>query len=458
MTIQTNRNPIWQQRLSAYEERLQTPTPVVVEGKLTRMAGLTLEAKGCEAAVGDRCLIKAPTGVSIEAEVVGFSGEKLFLMPIGSINGLAPGSRVIPIGRAGDVPVGYGLLGRVLDGAGRPLDGRGPLKVDETFPLHGRTINPLDRHPIHEPLDVGVRAINTLLSVGGGQRLGLFAPSGVGKSVLMGMMTRFTSADVIVVGLIGERGREVKEFIDHILDDDARARSVVVATPADMPPLMRMHGAATATSIAEYFRDQGKHVLLLMDSLTRYAQAHREIALAIGEPPATRGFPPSVFAQLPNLVERAGNGDKGGGSITAFYTVLMEGDGNSDPVAESARAILDGHIVLSRSLAESGHFPAIDIEASISRAMNQVTTTEHQQTAREFRHYYSLYEQNKDLLNVGAYKAGSNPDLDRAIELQPYLQGFLRQGMDEKVSLQESLDQLATIIESQIQHEVEAVE
>ncbi len=445
-----DRNPIWKQRLSEYEERLQEPAPIVVEGSLTRMAGLTLEAEGCEAAVGDRCLIKAHTGKSIEAEVVGFAGEKLFLMPIGSINGLAPGSRVIPIGRAGDVPVGYGLLGRVLDGTGRPLDGRGPLKVDETFPLQGRTINPLDRYPIHEPLDVGVRAINTLLSVGGGQRLGLFAPSGVGKSVLLGMMTRFTSADVIVVGLIGERGREVKEFIDHILDDDARARSVVVATPADMPPLMRMHGAATATSIAEYFRDQGKHVLLLMDSLTRYAQAHREIALAIGEPPATRGFPPSVFAQLPHLVERAGNGEQGGGSITAFYTVLMEGDGNSDPVAESARAILDGHIVLSRSLAESGHFPAIDIEASISRAMTQITTAEHQKVARDFRHYFSLYEQNKDLLNVGAYKPGSNPDLDRAIELQPYLQGFLRQGMNEKVSLQESLDQLTTIIASQV--------
>ncbi len=448
--IQTNRNPIWKQRLSGYEKRLQTASPVVVEGKLTRMAGLTLEAEGCEAAVGDRCLIKAKNGGSIEAEVVGFEGEKLFLMPIGSISGLAPGSRVIPSGRAGDVPVGYGLLGRVLDGSGRPLDGRGPLKVDETFPLHGRTINPLDRHPIHEPLDVGVRAINTLLSVGGGQRLGLFAPSGVGKSVLMGMMTRFTSADVIVVGLIGERGREVKEFIDHILDDDARARSVVVATPADMPPLMRMHGAATATSIAEYFRDQGKHVLLLMDSLTRYAQAHREIALAIGEPPATRGFPPSVFAQLPNLVERAGNGEEGGGSITAFYTVLMEGDGNSDPVAESARAILDGHIVLSRDLAESGHFPAIDIEASISRAMNQVTTPDHQKSSRDFRHYFSLYEKNKDLLNVGAYKAGSNPDLDRAIQLQPYLQSFLRQGIDEKVTLQESLDQLTMIIESEL--------
>lgn len=461
---QVNRNSIWQERLTPYKERLHFASPIVVEGKLTRMAGLTLEAEGCEAAVGDRCLIKAPSGKSIEAEVVGFSGEKLFLMPIGSITGLAPGSRVIPIGKAGDVPVGYGLLGRVIDGMGHPLDDRGPLDVEEHFPLHGRKINPLKRHPIHEPLDVGVRAINTLLSVGSGQRLGLFAPSGVGKSVLLGMMTRFTSADVIVVGLIGERGREVKEFIDHILDDDARKRSVVVATPADMPPLMRMHGAATATSIAEYFRDQGKHVLLLMDSLTRYAQAHREIALAIGEPPATKGFPPSVFAQLPNLVERAGNADQGGGSITAFYTVLMEGDGNSDPVAESAKAILDGHIVLSRSLAESGHFPAIDIEASISRAMNQVTSAEHQQTARDFRHYFSLYEQNKDLLNVGAYKRGSNPDLDRAIELQPYLQAFLQQRMDEKVSLQESLDQLSMIIQAKIppqgssQNQVEVTE
>ena len=446
-------NAVWQKHFQKYISRLQTPSPVIVEGKLTRMAGLTLEAVGCQSAVGDRCLIKTNSGKSIEAEVVGFAGEKLFLMPIGAIDGLAPGSRVIPIGRAGDVPVGYGLLGRVIDGTGRPLDEKGPLRVDEKFPLQGRSINPLKRHPIDEPLDVGVRAINTLLSVGGGQRLGLFAPSGVGKSVLLGMMTRFTNADVIVVGLIGERGREVKEFIDHILDDDARKRSVVVATPADMPPLMRMHGAAVATSIAEYFRDQGKHVLLLMDSLTRYAQAHREIALAIGEPPATRGFPPSVFAQLPHLVERAGNGDQGGGSITAFYTVLMEGDGNSDPVAESARAILDGHVVLSRRLAESGHFPAIDIEASISRAMNQVTSADHQQKARQFRHYFSLYEQNKDLLNVGAYKAGSNPDLDRAIQLHPGLQGFLRQGMNEKVSLQESLDQLSLIMQKSIKQE-----
>lgn len=444
--LNVDRKPIWQAHLTDCMERLQKAAPVVVEGKLTRMAGLTLEAEGCEAAVGDRCLIKSHSGRSTEAEVVGFEGEKLFLMPIGSIDGLAPGSRVIPIGRAGDVPVGYQLLGRVIDGSGRPLDGKGPLRTDEKFPLNGRSINPLKRHPIHDPLDVGVRAINTLLSVGGGQRLGLFAPSGVGKSVLLGMMTRFTSADVIVVGLIGERGREVKEFIDHILDDEARKRSVVVATPADMPPLMRMHGAAVATSIAEYFRDQGKHVLLLMDSLTRYAQAHREIALAIGEPPATRGFPPSVFAQLPHLVERAGNGDAGGGSVTAFYTVLMEGDGNSDPVAESARAILDGHVYLSRRLAESGHFPAIDIEASISRAMNQITSAEHQSSARNFRHYFSLYEQNKDLLNVGAYKPGSNADLDRAISLQGDLQRFLRQGVDEKVSWQESLDHLNRIL------------
>lgn len=444
-----NRNPIWQARLSDYLQRLETPSPIVVEGKLTRMAGMTLEAEGCEAAVGDRCIIKAHSGSSIEAEVVGFAGEKLFLMPTGSIDGLAPGSRVIPIGRASDVAVGYGLLGRVIDGSGRPLDELGPIRTDEKLPLKGRAINPLKRNPIHKPLDVGVRAINTLLSVGGGQRLGLFAPSGVGKSVLLGMMTRFTSADVIVVGLIGERGREVKEFIDHILDDEARKRSVVVATPADMPPLMRMHGAAVATSVAEYFRDQGQHVLLLMDSLTRYAQAHREIALSIGEPPATRGFPPSVFAQIPNLVERAGNGEEGGGSITAFYTVLMEGDGNSDPVAESARAILDGHIVLSRSLAESGHFPAIDIEASISRAMNQITTPEHQQLAREFRHYFSLYEKNKDLLNVGAYQPGSNPELDRAILLQSHLQNFLQQGIYEEVSLQGSLDQLSSILTAQ---------
>ncbi len=333
----------------------------------------------------------------------------------------------------------------MIDGAGRPLDGRGPLRLDERQPLAGKFVNPLDRAPIREPLDVGVRSINALLTVGRGQRIGLFAGSGVGKSVLLGMMTRYTNADIIVVGLVGERGREVKEFIDDSLGPEGLARAVVVATPADNPPLMRMHGATIATAIAEYFRDQGKHVLLLMDSLTRYAQAQREIALTIGEPPATRGYPPSVFARLPQLVERAGMGVGGRGSITAFYTVLTEGDDTNDPVADSARAILDGHIVLSRRLAERGQYPAVDIEASISRLMSVVAAPEHYALARQFRHYYSLYEQNQDLFNVGAYQAGTNPELDRAVELRGLLTAYMRQDPLQPVASQAAVEQLATI-------------
>jgi len=292
---------------------------------------------------------------------------------------------------------------------------------------------------------VGVRSINALLTVGRGQRIGLFAGSGVGKSVLLGMMTRYTNADIIVVGLVGERGREVKEFIDDSLGPEGLARAVVVATPADNPPLMRMHGATMATAIAEYFRDQGKHVLLLMDSLTRYAQAQREIALTIGEPPATRGYPPSVFARLPQLVERAGMGVGGRGSITAFYTVLTEGDDNNDPVADNARAILDGHIVLSRRLAERGQYPAIDIEASISRLMTAVAAPEHYQLARQFKHYYSLYEQNQDLFNVGAYQPGSNPELDRAVQLRELLTSFMRQDPLQPVGSQQAIEGLSAI-------------
>jgi len=305
-------------------------------------------------------------------------------------------------------------------------------------PLTGRAINPLSREPIREPLDVGVGAINALLSVGRGQRMGLFAGSGVGKSVLLGMMTRYTNADVIVVGLIGERGREVKEFVQNILGEEGLARSVVVATPADNSPLMRMHGAMLATRVAEHFRDQGKQVLLLMDSLTRFAQAQREVALAIGEPPATKGYPPSVFAKLPQLVERAGTGDRGG-SITAFYTVLVEGDDHNDPIADAARAILDGHVVLSRELAEAGHYPAIDIEASISRVMVDVVAPEHEQVARRFKQIYSTYRQNKDLINVGAYQAGSDPQIDEAIVMYPQLTGFLKQHMREQVTWNDSL-------------------
>jgi flagellum-specific ATP synthase len=307
-------------------------------------------------------------------------------------------------------------------------------------------INPLARRPIKQPIDVGVRTINSVLTVGQGQRMGLFAGSGVGKSVLLGMMTRGTNADVIVVGLVGERGREVKEFIEEILGPEGRARSVVVAAPADAPPLMRLKGCETAVTIAEYFRDQGLNVLLLLDSVTRYAMAQREIALAVGEPPATKGYPPSVFAKLPALIERAGNGSDGQGSITAFFTVLSEGDDMQDPIADAARAILDGHIVLSRELADAGHYPAIDIEKSISRVMPQVTSETHLQHARVLKQIYSLYQQNKDLITLGAYQTGSDPMLDKTIEMMPGINHFLQQGMTDVIPYDEGLVSLAKIL------------
>lgn len=435
-----------QRSLQQAAERLADVQTIVVEGRLTRMVGLTLEAVGLRANVGARCMVENSDGDTIEAEVVGFAGEKLYLMPTGPIRGIGPNAKVTPTGSAYEAAVSDGLLGRVVDGAGIPLDGKGPIAVQARIPLAGRPINPMTRRPIREPLDVGVRAINSILTVGRGQRMGLFAGSGVGKSVLLGMMTRFTSADVIVVGLIGERGREVKEFIENILGAEGMERAVVVAAPADTTPVMRLHGAALATSIAEYFRDKGLDVLLLMDSLTRYAQAQRELALAIGEPPATKGYPASVFAKLPQLVERAGNGDVGGGSITAFYTVLTEGDDQQDPIADSARAILDGHVVLTRRLAEAGHYPAIDIEASISRAMNEIADEPHQLTARTFKRIYSTYEQNRDLISVGAYVKGSNPQIDEAIRLYPHLTEFLQQGINEPVTLQQSLQELADVV------------
>ncbi len=447
--LASKRNRIWRTRLGECKERVSENRGLVVEGKLTRMVGLTLEAVGCRAAIGGQCDVITGNEGRIEAEVVGFSDGSLYLMPTGDIRGLEQDARVVPTGRVCEAMVGDHLLGRVIDGAGRPLDGKGPVHTVERRSLTGRNYNPLARTPIRQPLDVGIRAINALLSVGRGQRLGLFAGSGVGKSVLLGMMTRYTNADITVVGLIGERGREVKEFVENILGKEGLSRAVVVAVPADNPPLRRMHGAMLATSIAEHFRDQGKHVLLLMDSLTRYAQAQREIALAIHEPPATKGYPPSVFAKLPQLVERAGNGDHGGGSITAFYTVLTEGDDQNDPIADAARAILDGHIVLSRRLAESGHYPAIDIEASISRAMNDITGSDHQQAARAFKQLYSLYRQNQDLISVGAYESGSNEEIDAAIAAMPILESFLRQEMTTPITLEQSHADMMALFDSQ---------
>ena len=410
------------------------------------MVGLTLEAAGCQAAVGDRCVIVTSDDQHVDAEVVGFAGDRLFLMPTGDMHGLKPDARVMPRPHAGAVPVGPKLLGRVIDGAGQPLDGLGPIEAATRLRLTGTPINPLARQPITQPLDVGVRAINGLLTVGRGQRIGLFAGSGVGKSVLLGMMARYTAADVIVVGLIGERGREVKEFIEHILGRDGLARAVVVAAPADHPPLMRLHGAWLATAIAEYFRDQGANVLLIMDSLTRFAQAQREIGLAIGEPPATKGYPPSVFARLPQLVERAGNGESGDGSITAFYTVLAEGDDQNDPIADAARAILDGHIVLSRRIADAGHYPAIDVEASVSRVMHDIVADEHLALARRLRQTSALYEHNRDLIAIGAYQRGSDPRIDAAIAHWPQIESYLRQDMHERVGFADSVAQLHAVI------------
>ncbi len=439
--------------------------PLQVSGRVTRVAGLVMEAVGLKLAVGSACTIPLANGSRVEAEVVGFDGERLFLMPQSDVEGIVPGTRVFPVeapvprpgqvdhprrrpsDRARHLPVGPELLGRVVDGAGRALDGLGAIHTRASGPINVRPANPLDRAPIVDTLDVGIRAINSMLTVGRGQRLGLFAGSGVGKSVLLGMMARYTTADVIVVGLIGERGREVKEFIEQILGEEGLKRSVVVAAPADTPPLMRLQGAAYATAIAEHFRDAGQNVLLIMDSLTRYAMAQREIALAIGEPPATKGYPPSVFAKLPILVERAGNGLDGGGSITAFYTVLTEGDDQQDPIADSARAILDGHIVLDRRLAESGHYPAIDIEQSISRAMHTITSTAHQQQSRKLKQLYSRYQRARDLISVGAYAHGSDPQLDQAIALHEKIEEFLRQEIPEKVGMLESLGQLTALFD-----------
>ncbi|MGB7421891.1 MAG: flagellar protein export ATPase FliI [Comamonas sp.] len=465
MPIETSQ--AWKDFMCRARARAGADVTLAAQGTLTRLTGLVLEAVGLRVPVGAQCLVYQGAQEPVLAEVVGFAADKAFLMPAGDIHGLSSGASVVPaqayvpplrLGAAAPqepqpsgvgvlrLPLGDGLLGRVVDAQGEPLDHLGALEHVAARPLAREPINAMERAPVREPLDTGVRAINALLTVGRGQRLGLFAGSGVGKSVLLGMMARYTRADVIVVGLIGERGREVKEFVEDILGPQDRGRAVVVAAPADAPPLLRMQGAAYATAVAEYFRDQGKHVLLLMDSLTRYAMAQREIALAIGEAPATKGYPPSCFAKLPRLVERSGNGLGGVGSITAFYTVLTEGDDQQDPIADASRAILDGHIVLSRALAEGGHYPAIDIEQSASRVMVNVVSPEHFELARDFRATWSLYQKSSDLIQVGAYVSGSDAQLDEAIRLYPGMRGFLQQDMRTPAPMNESLAAMAATL------------
>lgn len=432
--------------LDSAGRRLDDAGAPKISGHLVKVSGITLEAAGCAAPVGARCLIDRGKEEPLEAEVAGFSGDRLLLTPLGDLHGISPRARVTPMGEAAQFPVGPALLGRVIDGTGEPIDGKGSLKSARRVSISPPRRNPLDRQPIAHPLDVGVRSLNALLTVGRGQRLGLFAGSGVGKSMLLGMMTRFTAADVVVVALIGERAREVQEFIHSTLGPTGMAKATVVVAPADAPPALRLRAASLATAIAEDFRANGRQVLLLMDSLTRVAQAQREIGLAVGEPPTAKGYPPSVFATLPALIERAGTDVAGGGTITAFYTVLTEGDPLTDPIADAARAILDGHVQLSRTLAEAGHFPAIDIEASVSRVAIAVSEQRHLEATRAFRRVLAVYAQHRDLIDVGAYSAGTKPEVDQAVRLYPQLMSYLRQDLSEQVSLPQSINALQELV------------
>lgn len=412
-----------------------------VAGRLVRVAGILLECVGCRLAVGQLCQVESAEGEFIEAQVVGFDRDVTFLMPFKQPSGLMAGARVYPADKQQGVLIGDQWLGRVVNGLGEPLDDKGKLSGDTLLPQQLPQVHPLRRQPVAAPLDVGVRAINGLLTIGKGQRVGLMAGSGVGKSVLLGMITRYTQAEVVVVGLIGERGREVKEFIEHSLGEEGRRKSVIVAAPADESPLMRIKATELCHTIASYYRDKGKDVLLLVDSLTRYAMAQREIALSLGEPPATKGYPPSAFGMIPRLVESAGNSESHG-SMTAIYTVLAEGDDQQDPIVDCARAVLDGHIVLSRHLAEAGHYPAIDIGQSISRCMSQVTEREHQLSARTLKQLYAEYQSIKPLIPLGGYVAGADPMADRAVNLSPAITRFLQQEVQDAALLDKTISDL----------------
>ncbi|MBW1980200.1 MAG: FliI/YscN family ATPase [Deltaproteobacteria bacterium] len=431
--------------LSPYKKVASLTETICLRGRVTRVVGLVLEGDGPALPVGGLCQIKtAESEEPVEAEVVGFRDGKTLLMPLGSFRGISPGSEIVASAPQAMAPVGEGLLGRVLNGLGEPLDGKPCWQGSERRPLYRPPLNPMERGLIRQPLDVGIRAINGLVTLGKGQRAAIMAGSGVGKSVLLGMMARCTAADVSVIGLIGERGREVQEFIVNDLGQEGLQRSVVVVATSDQPPLVRIRGGYLATTIAEYFREQGKDVLLMMDSLTRFAMACREVGIAAGEPPAQKAYTPTTFAQLARIVERAGK-VKNGGSITGLYTVLVEGDDMSEPIADAVRSVVDGHVVLSRELAQRNHYPAIDVLASISRLMPMVTEEQHQEGAGRFRQTLALYRKVEDLLNIGAYVKGNNSETDQAINMIDSLNNYLRQDVDEKVSLEESVRSLQAL-------------
>lgn len=428
--------------LERYFQVLDETDPVRLTGVVNKAVGLVIESKGPPVSVGELCTIESDHGrTAMPVEVIGFRDEVVLSMPLGELKGVKLGDRVIARGKTARVGVGSALLGRVMNSLGQPLDGGGHIHVETEYPLHPPAINPLRRENIVHPLSTGVRAIDGLLTCGLGQRIGIFGGSGVGKSTLLGMMSRFTNAEVNVIALVGERGREVRSFVENDLGKDGLAHSVVVASTSDDTPLMRIRAALSATSIAEYFKDQGKNVLLIMDSVTRFAMAQREVGLAAGEPPSSRGYTPSVFALLPRLLERAGN-FCGAGSITGFYTVLVEGDDMNDPIADSIRSILDGHIVLSRDLAMKNHYPCIDVNASVSRLMTEVTTGEHQEAAGRLRELLATYRAAEDLINIGAYVKGSNAKIDEAVVRYESIVRFLRQPQAEAVGFEDATAQL----------------
>jgi FliI/YscN family ATPase len=427
--------------LSRYLETVRRTDTLPMVGRVVRTVGLLVESKGPRARVGELCELTLSGGEKLMLEVVGFREGYLQTVPLGSTTGIRPGDVLTARGGAATVPVGPSLLGRVFDGLGKPLDGLGPVRGEADNPLYPPPLNPLSRDPIVTPMGTGVRAIDSLLTCGRGQRIGLFGGSGVGKSTLLGMMARGTSADVAVIALVGERGREVRSFLEHDLGTEGLKRSVVIVSTSDNPPLVRLRAAYAATSIAEYFREQGQNVLLMMDSVTRFAMAQREVGLAAGEPPTAKGYPPSVFALLPGLLERAGN-VRGKGSITGFYTVLVEGDDTNEPVADNVRAILDGHIILSRDLAARNHYPAINILPSVSRTMPDVTTVEHRMKAGRVRDWMATIRDSEDLVSVGAYVPGSNPRIDQALEKQSAIEGFLKQSADDLVSFSSAVQDL----------------
>jgi len=425
-------------------DKANTMESIQAQGRVAKIVGLMIEADGPRVSVGEYCKIITQNGTEVPVEVVGFQNSTTLLMPLAELEGIAPGDRVIPQNHKLRVGVGDALLGRILDGLGRPLDAR-PLYTVEDYPLQSAPPNAFTRPRIREPLSVGVRAVDGLLTIGRGQRIGIFAGSGVGKSTLLGMMARNTTASVNVIALVGERGRELRDFIEKDLGPEGLARSVLVVATSDQPALVRLKAAFTATAIAEYFRDQGQDVLLMMDSVTRFAMAQREVGLTAGEPPATRGYPPSVFALLPKLLERSGMSERG--SITGIYTVLVDGDDHNEPIADTVRGILDGHIVLTRDLAMQNHYPSIDTLQSVSRVMGDVVSSEHKRSAGKLREHLAVYQDAKDLIDIGAYVSGSNLRIDEALRHIDRIRAFLRQGVDEKVTFEQMLGQLEAALQ-----------